>query len=179
ALGLLAGILVFLLAGTVLTGLLARLVGSGWRLGEWEPTVGRSLVRIALVVVPYIMTTLFFFLVYRLVPTAPVSWQAAGVGALAAAFAFEAAKLLFSLYLAELARPDIYYGFLAGLVAFSFWSYYAATILLLGAELAHAVEERRSRGALRRRARAVISGLRDGELQPQRRPPPSRGRPLE
>ena len=108
-----------------------------------------------------------------------VSWQAAGVGALAAAFAFEAAKLLFSLYLAELARPDIYYGFLAGLVAFSFWSYYAATILLLGAELAHAVEERRSRGALRRRARAVISGLRDGELQPQRRPPPSRGRPLE
>ncbi len=164
ALGMLVGVFVFLLAGTLLTGLLAKLVGSDWRLGGWEFPLAKGLARIILLVVPYILTALFFFIVYRLVPTAPVSWQAAAVGALTAALAYEAAKVLFSFYLADLARPDVYYGVLAGLVAFSFWSYYAATILLLGAELAYAVEGRRAQLKLRRRARGVTDGLRDGTV---------------
>ena len=164
ALGMLVGVLVFLLAGTLLTGLLAKLAGSDWRIGGWEFPLGRGLARIVLLVVPYLLTALFFFLVYRLVPTAPVSWQAASVGALTAALAYEAAKVFFSFYLADLARPDVYYGVLAGLVAFSFWSYYAATILLLGAELASAVEGRRAQWKLRRRARGVADDLRDGTV---------------
>ena len=160
ALAMLLGVLVFLLAGTFLTGLFARLAGSDWRIGGVNLAWARPLGRIILLIVPFLLTALFFYLVSRLVPTARVSWQAASIGALSAAALFEAAKVLFSFYLADLARPDIYYGFLAGLVVLNFWSYYAATIMLLGAELAHAYEERRRRGGLRKRVRRLTDELR-------------------
>jgi membrane protein len=160
ALAMLGGVLLLLFTSTFLTGLFARFAGSDWRLGEWDFPVAKTIIRIGLVLAPFLLSALFFFGVYRLVPTAPVSWQAAAVGALSTALFFEGAKVLFSFYLADLAAPDVYYGFLAGLVALSFWSYYAATILLLGAELAYAVEKRRDRGRLRRRARRLTEGLR-------------------
>ena len=141
ALAMLLGMLVFFLGGTWLTGLFAHVATTDWTLWGMELHTVKGLARLVMVLAPFLLTLLFFFLVYRLVPTTRVRSRSAFVGAVTAAVGFETAKLLFSFYIADISRPTLYYGVLAGLVVIFLWAYYAAHIILVGAEVARRLNE--------------------------------------
>ena len=91
-------------------------------------------------VTPYLVPAMFsfgaFVVLYRFVPNAPIKIGDVWPGALVAAIFFEIIKNGFSFYLANFGRYDVIYGSLGAVVAFLFWMYLAAVVLLLGAEVA-------------------------------------------
>lgn len=91
---------------------------------------------IAVTLFPLVFSFIIFALVYRFVPNAKVTWGDVWPGALLAAVLFEAGKNIFAWYLANFANYSLVYGSLGAVIAFLFWSYLSALILLLGAELA-------------------------------------------
>ena len=98
--------------------------------------------------VPTAVSTLAFFLVYRLVPHRPVSWTHALAGGLLAAVLFEIAKEGFAFYVAHVPAYSVVYGAFAAVPFFLLWIYLSWLIVLFGAELAAALDEWPVRGAL-------------------------------
>ena len=97
--------------------------------------------------VPLVWSFIIFALVYRFVPHAKITWSDVWLGALVAAILFEVAKNAFVWYLANFAHYSMVYGALGVVIAFMFWAYLSASILLFGAELAS--EYSRIRGSQR------------------------------
>jgi membrane protein len=87
-------------------------------------------------------TWLALLLANKLLPATPVRWKAAALGAFLSALAFEAAKLLFHQYVVHVAfqRYAGVYGAIGLLPILLIWIYYSWLVILLGAEVAHAVQ---------------------------------------
>lgn len=83
------------------------------------------------------ITTLLFAMIYKLMPTIPISWRDVWVGAFATALMFEVGKLLIGVYLgrSNMTEPFAAAGSVVALLA---WVYYGAQIFLLGAEFTKA-----------------------------------------
>ena len=90
----------------------------------------------AVLLVPFLLSFAAFLVLYWLAPAARLGPRDVWPGALVAALLFESAKVLFSLYLENFANYDVVFGSLGAVVAFLFWVYVSANILLLGAEVA-------------------------------------------
>ncbi len=90
----------------------------------------------ALAVVPMLLMTLLFAILYRSLPAKTVPFKAAFVGAAVAALLWELTKLGFGIFLVYVHSYDRLYGSLSSLVILVVWSYYSMAILLLGAEIA-------------------------------------------
>ncbi|HWR97240.1 MAG TPA: YihY/virulence factor BrkB family protein [Candidatus Methanoperedens sp.] len=86
-------------------------------------------------VVPFLLTLLICFLIYRLLPDRRVSARAALCGALFTGVLWEAAKHLFTWYVAAFGSYSIVYGSLGAAAVLLVWTYYSASVLLLGAEV--------------------------------------------
>ncbi len=86
--------------------------------------------------VPVSVSWLAFYLLYWLVPSKQVRRSEALVGALVASVLFECAKVGFALYVENFGNYNVVYGSLGGVVAFLFWVFLSANIMLLGAEVA-------------------------------------------
>lgn len=86
-------------------------------------------------VVPFLLTLLICFLVYRLLPDRRVSARAALWGALFTGVLWEAAKHVFTWYAAAFEGYSIVYGSLGAAAMLLSWAYYSAAVLLLGAEV--------------------------------------------
>ena len=56
-------------------------------------------------------------------------------GALTASISWELLRRLFGYYLDHMAKYDMVYGSLSGIVGFLFWIYVSAILILLGAEV--------------------------------------------
>ncbi|MCK9521327.1 MAG: YihY/virulence factor BrkB family protein [Dehalococcoidia bacterium] len=82
------------------------------------------------------LSFLAFFVLYWVLPATAVRPRDVWPGALVAALLFEVAKSGFSLYLRNFGNYDVVFGSLGAVVAFLFWVYVSANILLLGAEVA-------------------------------------------
>ncbi len=95
----------------------------------------------------------------KLLPTAKVAWGPAAIGALFSALAFEVAKHLFGLYVSRVAfqKYSGVYGTLGLLPVVLIWIYYSWLVVLLGAEIAHAVQNLRHLERLDRRTRRAHS----------------------
>jgi membrane protein len=85
---------------------------------------------------PMMLTTLLFALLYQSIPSRAVPWKAAFLGAVVAALLWEATKLGFGIFLLHVNNYDRLYGSLGSLVILVVWIYYSMAILLLGAEIA-------------------------------------------
>jgi len=83
--------------------------------------------------VGYVMTTIVFAMIYKLMPRVDVRWKDVWLGAAITALLFSIGRLLIGLYIG---KSGIASGFgAAGSVAIIFvWVYYSAQIFLLGAE---------------------------------------------
>jgi membrane protein len=79
---------------------------------------------------------------YKLLPATRVEWRAAAAGAVVAAVAFEAAKHLFALYVAEIAFKSYAgtYGAIALIPLLLVWIYYTWLVILFGCELSYAIQ---------------------------------------
>ena len=83
--------------------------------------------------IAFVSTTVFFALVYKLLPDAEVEWRDVWIGALMTAVLFGIGRLLLSLWLGGGGTSSAY-GAAGSLVVILLWVYYAAQILFFGAE---------------------------------------------
>lgn len=86
------------------------------------------------VIIPYVFTLLLFWVLYRVLPHTQVTWSEVLPGALLASLVWEAAKHVFTFYVAEFALYSLVYGSLAAVIVLLLWSYISGVIILLGAE---------------------------------------------
>jgi len=86
-------------------------------------------------VVPLVVTSVAFFLVYRLLPHRRVPWTHAVLGAVVAAVLFESAKSIFSIYARFAPTYNLVYGAFAVVPLFLVWTYLSWLTILFGAEL--------------------------------------------
>jgi len=107
------------------------------------PAMGSSLVQQVLAnVLAVAFSTMLFFLVYSLAPSRKLQRHTALLAAFITSFAFEAAKILYGIYLAEYATSNqiISEQNAIAVLLFVGWIYYTAAIFLLGGEFAKAYE---------------------------------------
>jgi membrane protein len=97
------------------------------------------------IVFPMALGFVLFYLVYRIIPYRKVSPKAALIGALCSSVMWEAAKLLFDIYIKHYAHYQKIYGSFGTLVVMFFWIYYSAFIILIGAEIGSNYEEVKKR----------------------------------
>jgi membrane protein len=102
------------------------------------PTVTRIL--------PEVAAFLLLFGLYWAVPKGKVWWQAAGWGALGAALSWRLVSWGFSWLVARgLTRYETVYGSLGAVVGLLFWMYLSSWIVLLGAHLTSAIDQKSPR----------------------------------
>src|SRR5581483_954826 len=131
---------VVLLASVVLTGVLraARQVSADW----FGPLANSNpLWEIPPYLVPALLSLATFLMLYHVVPARRPRWRDVIPGALLATLLFEALKNSFAFYVANFNNFDVVYGSLAGILLFLLYTYLGATILLIGAEVSHSLQQ--------------------------------------
>ncbi len=85
--------------------------------------------------VPYLITVIFFYFVYRIIPADKIRSAVALAGSALFALLMEIAKQLFTWYIANYTRYNIIFGSLGTIVILVIWAFYVALIFLFCAEL--------------------------------------------
>lgn len=127
--GLILG-LGFLLMVSLVLGAVLTALGRWWSdtLGAWTLVAqGLNLG------VGFLITSVIFAMIYKLMPRAHVQWKDVWVGALVTSSLFTVGKYLISLYLGASGVASAY-GAAGSLVLVLVWIYYSAQVFLLGAE---------------------------------------------
>jgi membrane protein len=84
---------------------------------------------------PYLILTLGFTAVYKIIPNTPVSFHHALAGGASCAFLFEVAKHFFAWYIKNYGGYGMTYSALEALIILVLWTFYSACILLFCAEV--------------------------------------------
>ena len=90
----------------------------------------------------FILIVALIFLLYRFIPVRGIPTRAAFAGAMTASIMFELARIAYAYFTDYLSPATIYTGALLTIVSIVFWVYYAATIFLIGGEVARVYEIR-------------------------------------
>jgi membrane protein len=104
---------------------------------DWQPpdNPGVSwLVDLLSTLIPPLVSVITFIILYRTIPRNKVSWRDVWLGGLLAGMIWEAARRLYTWYLANFASYSLIYGSVGAIIGFLLWAYLGAQILLLGAE---------------------------------------------
>jgi len=104
---------------------------------------GENIHSFGVLMLPFLLETLAFWLLYLIMPNVRVSLVHGLVGALAASCLFELTKSLFSTYIINYANYDVVYGALSTLPILLIWVYLSWVVTLIGAELVAVLQERR------------------------------------
>jgi membrane protein len=96
-------------------------------------------------VISFTLATVLIAMMFKYLPDAEIEWRDTWLGAVITAVLFIAGKQVIGLYLGQTTIASSF-GAAASVVIFMVWVYYAALILLFGAEITQAVAARR--GAL-------------------------------
>ncbi len=91
---------------------------------------------------PFLMAFLTVGALYRYVPRRQPEWREAMIGSLTFSLLWVAAKLLFVTYNEYATIYTKLYGSLLEVILLLLWIYYSAALFLLGAEIAHALQQR-------------------------------------
>ncbi|HLZ07282.1 MAG TPA: YihY/virulence factor BrkB family protein, partial [Chloroflexota bacterium] len=89
--------------------------------------------------VPVVVTSALFTLIFRFIPNLAVAWSFAIPGGITAGLLFEVGKQLFALYITTFAQFDAVYGPIGAVIALLTWAYYSSIILLFGCEVNHSI----------------------------------------
>lgn len=84
----------------------------------------------------FLVITLLFALIYKLIPDVPIRWRDVWMGAAATSILFTLGKAVIGLYLGR-AGIGSAYGAAGSLVVLLVWVYYSAQIFFFGAEFTH------------------------------------------
>jgi membrane protein len=84
--------------------------------------------------VPPVISVVTFIILYRTIPLNRVAWRDVWLGGLIAGLIWEAARQIYTWYLANVATHSLIYGSVGVIIGFLLWAYLSAMILLIGAE---------------------------------------------
>jgi len=90
-------------------------------------------------IIPFLLITVAFLLIYRFLPARLVTWKQVLPGAVIAGILWTLLLQVFSWYAGNIANYNVLYGSLGGLVILMLWFNYSALVLLLGAELSQSL----------------------------------------
>jgi membrane protein len=93
-----------------------------------------NLLQIANFVVSFLLVTLLFAMVYRILPDVKIAWRDVALGSLITALLFVVGKTLIGFYLGRTGLASAY-GAAGSLVVVLLWVYYSSLIFFFGAEL--------------------------------------------
>jgi len=131
------------------------LVGGSLSLTSWLVTQSMGLGKQApeltiavLKLVPLMLTSVAFGFLYRTVPNRQVTVLDAAVGGIIAAFAFEAMKIGFGHFLAEIATYKLVYGTFASLPIFLMWIYLSWVVVVFASVITAVLPYWRTGGVL-------------------------------
>ncbi len=130
SLGLVAALGFLLLVSLVASALLAGL-------GEWitaRLAWGTLVLGAVNIAVSYLLVTVLFAAIYKVLPDVRLAWRDVAVGAILTALLFNAGKFLIALYLARSAVASSY-GAAGAVILLLLWIYWSVQIFLFGAEL--------------------------------------------
>jgi membrane protein len=108
--------------------------------GNWAGnllSISEGVLHAANAVLAFLMVTLLFALIFKLLPDVVIAWRDVWIGAVFTAVLFTVGKYLIGLYLAN-ASMESTYGAAGSLVVLMLWVYYSSQILFLGAEFTQA-----------------------------------------
>jgi len=127
--GLILG-LAFLLMVSLLVSAGVAAVGrwTGGLMPGWE-----ALLQAVNMLISLVVSTLLFAMIFKFMPTAPITWRDVWIGAAVTAVLFEFGKALIGLYLGKSGISQTFAA-AGSVVVLLAWVYYAAQIFLLGAE---------------------------------------------
>jgi membrane protein len=115
------------------------------RTGLDPQAIGRApSVQTLLRLLPVVLETVTFTLVYALIPNCAVRWREAAAGAVVVAALMEGLKAGFALYVGHLSSYRAVYGALAAIPIFLLWMYLAWSVVLFGAVIAAALPQWRA-----------------------------------
>lgn len=133
-------VVAFLLLVSFVIGALVTAFGDVLR--NYLGDAGQVIVQVVQIVVGLGITWLLFAMIFKYLPDAKISWRDVGVGAFVTALLFTVGRFAISLYLGH-SKSTSAFGAAAALAVLLIWIYYAAMILLLGAEFTEAWARRR------------------------------------
>jgi membrane protein len=93
------------------------------------------------IVVSFLVITLLFAMIYKVLPDVRLSWRDVALGSVVTALLFEIGKALIGFYLGHTGLASVY-GAAGSLVLLLSWVYYSAMIFLLGAEFTRVYSRR-------------------------------------
>ncbi len=138
SLSLIVGIGFLLLVSLVVSALLAAFSD----LLDRSLPGGATLLQLLNMAVSFVVTTLLFGMIYRILPDVWIAWRDVIFGAAVTSLLFTIGKQLIGLYIGNSAIASSY-GAAGAFVVVLIWVYYSAQIFLFGAEIAHAYARRR------------------------------------
>jgi membrane protein len=154
ALGMLLGV-----AALILAVMISSMVWSGIQQKVEEQFPAARSVRWEVVLaINLALTWAALAVLYRVVPKAQVRWREAARGALLAAVLWEVGRQALAAYVLHLNYPTAY-GIIGSFIAVMLWAYYAALVILFGAEYVRVLGEERTAGSSdEKTSRPVASG---------------------
>jgi len=139
-----------LLVGASLT-LTSWLVGLSMGYAKHIPVVGIEVLKI----LPVLLTTLAFAMMFRLVPNRYVPRRHALIGAFAAAVIFEIMNRVFGFYISHFPTYKLVYGAFASVPIFLMWIYLSWMTILFGAEITASLSHWRTPVMQQQRSSAI------------------------
>jgi membrane protein len=139
-----------LLASLIVSASLAAL--SHW-IDRWLP--GLHVLGFATEVMSFLVITLMFALMYRMLPDIKIAWRDVWIGAAITSVLFSIGKALIGLYVTK-THVGSAYGVAGSLVVVLAWFYYSSQIIFYGAECTQVFAERY--GSRRGLTRATPTG---------------------
>ncbi len=120
----------FLLMVSLIAGTAVSALGKYWSpvFGDWE-----ALAHAVTFVFGFVLTTVVFAMIYKLMPRVSVRWQDVWVGAAVTSLLFSIGRFLISLYIGKSGVASGF-GAAGSLIVVFVWVYYSAQIFLMGAE---------------------------------------------
>jgi membrane protein len=114
--------------------------------GHFSNTLGlpEGVAATIIAVANFLLSALIFAAIFKLVPSVPVTWQAAAAGGIFTAILFAAGRFALAWYLGREAEASAY-GAATSLVLLLIWVYYSAQILFLGAQFSQSFQGTSSR----------------------------------
>jgi membrane protein len=127
--GMILGIGFLLIVSLILSAALAAL--GKW----WEPAFGEFelLANIVNIALSFVLITLAFAMIYKLMPRMKIDWRDVWIGAIVTSFLFAIGKFLIGVYIGRSGVASGY-GAAGSFVVVLVWIYYSAQIFLMGAE---------------------------------------------
>jgi membrane protein len=98
---------------------------------------GRAILSTINLVVSFVLITVLFAAIYKILPDRPLAWRDVILGAVVTTALFTAGKSLIAMYIGSTVTVSSY-GAAGALIALLLWVYYSAQIFLLGAEFTKA-----------------------------------------